>query len=285
MNNFHLNHRSYLYVPATKVERVEKAFATGADAVILDWEDAVETSQKISAREATLAWLTQNTHFNKPIWLRINAIDTDEYPIDLSFIKHFSDKITGIFLPKTQNKSDIEHVYNLLSLPVIALIETAKGMLNIADIAQANGLVALSFGCLDLSNDLGMNPHSMAANTVFNRLRMDLLLHSIINQLNPPIDTVFPDFHHDEGLKQQVRFAHDLGMFGMMCIHPRQIAVLHEALQPNTEDLAFAKRVCEVYQQTGQVAFQLDGKMVDLPVIQRAIRLCQHYTHSNKCTI
>lgn len=285
MHNTRLNHRSYLYVPATKIERIEKAFAMGADAVILDWEDAVETSQKMFAREASLVWFQQYANDKKNIWLRINAVDTKEHVIDLSFIKSLAGSLAGIFLPKTEHKSDIEKISDLFSLPIIAIIETATGVLNIADIAQANGLAALSFGCLDLSNDLGLNPDSPAAHMFFNRLRMDLLLHSIRNGLNPPIDTVFPNFNDDERFRQQATFAHDLGMFGMMCIHPRQVSVLHDILQPNPQDLAFSQRVCKIYQQTGQAAFQLDGKMVDLPVIKRAIRLCQHYTDSDEYTV
>lgn len=272
-----LTYRSYLYVPATKIERVAKAFVIGADTVIVDWEDAVADTDKALARELTQ---TLPQHTQQSVWLRINAVDSSEYALDIQAIAHLP-QLQGLFLPKAHSAEEIEQLHQISGLPIIAIIETAQGVLNIAQIAKAKGLAAFSFGCLDLAHDLGMNPDSQAAKQMFNRLRMDLVLHSTAQGLNSPIDTVFADFHDDAGFSQQVKDSQDLGLVGMMCIHPRQVTQLHQLLQPDAAELAFAKQICAFYQQSGQAVFQLNGKMVDMPVIKRAMRLCAQYHDVN----
>lgn len=268
-----LNHRSYLYVPATRLDRIEKAFAAGADAVIVDWEDAVAAEQKAEVRLRTAEYLSTHTH---QVWLRINAADSPEHTKDLAVLSSLN-QLAGIFLPKAQSQAEIEQVAHVSGCPIVAIIETAAGILNLASMAKANGLVAFSFGCLDLANQLGMKPQSAAAEMMMDKLRMDLLLHSIAAGINPPIDTVYPKLNDDVGLRTQASKSRNLGLVGMMCIHPQQIAPLHETLQPTEAELSFAQRIREQYQNGAGAAFQLDGQMVDMPVILHALALCERW--------
>ena len=147
------------------------------------------------------------------------------------------------------------------------------GILNLPQLAFAHGLHALSYGCLDLSNNLGIQTGTAAADVFFNRLRTDLLLHSHLNSLHPPIETVFPDFSDNEGLRSFTAFWRDMGFGGMLCIHPKQVAVTKLMLRPSAETLEFAEKVLTEYEQNGSPVFQIDGQMVDIPVIERAKKL------------
>ncbi len=273
---------SYLFVPAINIERVAKAFARGADAVIIDLEDAVSESVKTQSRQNVAAYL--NGADAKPIWLRINAATSSEQLTDINLIHSLPraavDNIIGVVLPKVQNALDIERVHHTLGKPVIALIETPTGMANIAEIAGAQGLRALSFGFLDICQKLGVQAQSGAGEMVANQIRYQLSLHSAINQLQPPIECVYPPFNDPDGLAKKVIGWRDLGFSGMLCIHPNQVAVVNELAKPTAEQLDFAKKVVAHYAATGLAAFAIDGQMVDTPVIVQAQKLIEQYPHS-----
>lgn len=269
--------RSLLYVPAIRPERISKAHASGADAVIVDWEDAIAPEHKIIAREHII---THDKTAPQPYWLRINAADSGEHDTDLSVAAKF-EHLAGVLLPKVECSAQIEYVAQHLNKPVIAIIETASAQLNLANIASAKGLHALTFGILDMANDLNITLNSAAADMAFNRLRHDILLQSCANRLAPPIDTVYPQFNDTDGLRDYVSYWRDLGFGGMMCIHPKQIAIIHDTLRPSDEALAQARRICEAAKNSGLAAFQIDGKMIDTPLIIRARALLAQYDISN----
>jgi citrate lyase beta subunit len=265
---------SYLFVPGTQPQRIAKAFAAGAEAVIVDWEDAVAAAEKAQARENLAIYNAGEDA--RPVWLRINDAEAPEYAADVAAVAGL-DCVVGIFLPKAQQAAHIEALYRATGKPVAVIVETATGMLNLAALAAAPGVARLTYGRLDLANDLGMAVHSAAAETVFDRLRTDLLLHSVANALPPPLDSVFPDFKNNAGLADYVARWRDMGFGGMLCIHPAQIAVIQQMLQADAAELDFARRVCAEFNASGSAAFQIDGKMVDLPVIRRAQALLSRY--------
>ena len=261
-----LNLRTLLFVPATRTEMIPKAFASGADVVIIDWEDAVEIENKTLARQSLV------NYEGPPVWVRINAASSSEHEADLKAVAALN-CVLGVLLPKTETSADVRRVADTLGKPVIAIIESAKGMVALAQIAHAKGISGLSYGCLDLANDLGIKTHSPAAEIFFNRVRTDLLFHSRANNLMAPIDSVYPDFHDANGLRAYVQQWRDMGFGGMLCIHPNQVAVVHEALPATAEELAFAQKVCQTADETGAAVFHVDGQMVDPPVIATARRL------------
>lgn len=266
---------TYLFVPALTIDRVSKAFARGADAVIVDLEDAVSHEAKVQSRQNIVDY-TQLAEA-QPIWVRINDARSPWQAKDIELCKTLAN-VVGIVLPKVEAVSDIESVRHALGKPIIALIETPTGMANIATIAASQGLTALSYGFLDICKNLNVRADSDAGQAVANQLRYQLLLHSHINGLIPPIECVYPAFNDYDGLAQRVAWWRDMGFSGMLCIHPNQVAVVHDHVKPSIQQLDFAKKVVEYHQQTGLAAFAIEGHMIDTPVILQAQKLLQTYT-------
>lgn len=268
-----MQNRSYLFVPATRTDLINKAFASGADCVVIDWEDAVADQHKHHARQLLAAHDQQD---GRKVWLRINGAQHAEYAADLAAVPTLS-CLSGIILPKTETAAAVEHAAHTCRLPVLAVIESVRGWLNLPEIAGAEGLVALSYGCLDLANELNLSIGTPAAEQVFNRLRTDLLLHSVSHSLLAPVAAIYPDFQNDAGLEADITFWRDMGFGGMMCIHPKQVAAVHRLLHPSEAALAFARKVCHAADHSQQAAFQIDGKMIDAPAIMQARRLLAQY--------
>jgi citrate lyase subunit beta/citryl-CoA lyase/(S)-citramalyl-CoA lyase len=274
--------KTWLFVPATRIDRVDKAFASGADAVIVDLEDAVAKQDKAQAREALKVYYdrqhsnqTGNQSSNQnhqSIWVRINKAGSEEFFKDVVLCQKMPN-LAGVLLAKAEQASDIESVHQLTSLPVIALIENTIGLYQIESMAKAVGLVAFSYGFLDLCNDMRVQVGTPSADIVANQIRYQLILTSKVSQLSPPIDTIYPDFNDEVGLSARVQLWSQMGMAGMLCIHPKQVAIVQQALQPTDKELSFAQRVIEEHERSGQAVFKIDGEMVDAPVIQRCLQL------------
>ncbi|MBV6273545.1 CoA ester lyase [Alcaligenaceae bacterium CGII-47] len=261
--------RSALFVPATRSDRFAKALASGADAVIIDLEDAVEHEAKERAR-AELSNFSM-THPAASFLVRINDGATAWFEEDLALCRELPN-VVGIVLPKTESA---EQVYAVVGAGkrVIPLIETARGVQVLDEIASVQGVRRLSFGLLDLMLDLGVTPDTESAAIVLNQVRFQLLLRSRMHGLGAPLDSIYPDFSDPVGLGVAARQACDMGFCGMLCIHPRQIEVIHQAFLPSDQDLDWAQRVMAQVERSGTVAFKQDGRMVDLPVIERARRI------------
>ena len=264
------NTKTWLFVPATRIDRVAKAFASGTDAVIVDLEDAVAGVDKAEARKALRSYYDGNDY--QPIWVRINQAGSTDFEEDLKICQQMPN-LAGLILPKAEQVADIEKVHNATGLPIIALIETALGLYQIDSMAKAAGLLTFSYGFLDLCNDLQVQVGTAAADIIANQIRYQLLLTSKVHSLLAPIDTVYTDFNDDEGLSQRVQLWSQMGMSGMLCIHPKQVAVVQQSLQPTDAEIEFAKQVVEAYQRSGQAIFKIDGNMVDAPVIERCRQL------------
>ena len=268
-----MQNRSYLFVPATRTDLIPKAFASGADAVVVDWEDAVSDERKDEARSLLAAYDHDD---GRKIWLRINGSRHPAHHADLQAISELS-CLCGLILPKAEDAATIGTVARQTGLPLIAAVESARGWLALPQIAAAPGLTALTYGCLDLAADLNLSFGTPAAADLINRLRGDLVLYSAANGLEAPVASVFPDFGHEEGLRADIGYWRDIGMGGMLCIHPKQVSIVHELLHPGEEQLAFARKVCEAAERTSLAVFQIDGKMVDAPVITQCRRLLARY--------
>ena len=264
------NIRTWLFVPATRIDRVKKAFASGTDAVIVDLEDAVATTDKVQARKDLQVYY--NSQDYQPIWVRINKAGSEEFFKDVVLCQQMPN-LAGVLLAKAEQASDIENAHNMTGLPVIALIETALGLYQIDSMAKSAGLLAFSYGFLDLCNDLQVHVGTAAADVIANQIRYQLLLTSKVHQLLAPIDTVYTDFNDGKGLGQRVQLWSQMGMSGMLCIHPNQVATVKQSLQPTDADIEFARRVIEEYERSGQAVFKIAGQMVDAPVIERCRQL------------
>ena len=264
--------KTWLFVPATKTALILKAFASGAHAIIVDLEDTVALEDKAQARKALLEYLCEDNKKLSPVWLRINQANSAEFTKDIALCRQLPN-LAGIILAKAEQRIDVEQAHSATELPIIALIESALGLYQLDDIAKATGLASFSYGFLDLCNDLGVQVNTPAADIVANQLRYQLILTSKVHQLAAPIDTIYPDFNDNEGLSQRVRLWSQMGMSGMLCIHPKQIEVVHKALQPTESESDFATQVIAEYERSGEAVFKVAGQMIDAPVIQRCYEL------------
>jgi len=257
--------RSALFVPGNRPERFAKALASGADAIIIDFEDAVAEADKPRARQHLAAFLAQ--YPQQRVLVRVNAAGHAEHEADLQLC-HELPGIVAVLLPKAESAAQVEHVY-ATGKPVWPIIESALGVLALESIAATSGVARLTFGALDLALDLGFNAHSIGAVNYFDQMRFALLLHSRGNGLATPLDSVYPAFMDDEGLAAAMFRGRDLGMGGALCIHPRQVAVLHRAMTPSAEEIVRAQRIVDGA-ACGMSVFEVDGQMVDAPVMSRA---------------
>jgi citrate lyase subunit beta/citryl-CoA lyase len=268
--------RSYLFVPADRPERFGKACSAGADAVIVDLEDAVAPAAKDQAREALAAWLSPAY----PVLVRINAANTSWFEADLALCSRPG--VAGIVLPKAEQVDDIARAAACaLATPVLPLIETAAGFANLAALAGAPGVQRLLFGSIDFKLDLGIDGDR--EELLF--FRSQLVLASRLAGLQPPVDGVSVGIGASADdvaqLEDDSSHARRMGFGGKLCIHPRQLAIVHAAFSPTAADIDWARRVLAAVEgQSGAVA--LDGKMIDRPVILKAQRILAQAANSNR---
>lgn len=267
--------RSALFVPANRPDRFPKALASGADAVIVDLEDSVAPDAKPAARDALARYAAD--HPKDRLWVRINDGSTPWFEDDLALCRELS-AVAGILLPKAQAA---EHVYKVSGAgkPLIPIIESAQGLRVLDKIAEANGVERLTFGILDLMVEFGTRPGTEGAERVLDQVRFQILQASRMHGLADPVDTIYADFSDDAGLERAAVLARDMGFGGKLCIHPRQVPVVHQVYRPLPEELDWARRVVEHAERTGEYAFRLDGRMVDLPVIESARRVLERGSH------
>ena len=256
--------RSYLFVPGDRPERIAKARASGADAVIVDLEDAVAPANKLAARDAVAGALDAT----QPVVLRINGADTAWFTEDARVAAHPG--VSAVLLPKA---AAVESVAALRTAsggkPVLALVESAAGMANLTALAAAAGVARLVFGSIDFQLDLDIADDDVALLP----FRMQLVLASRVANLPPPVDGVTTALDDAARIESEARRARSLGFGAKLCIHPRQVPIVNGAFSPSAAEVGWAQRVVEAAAAAGGAAVAVDGKMVDAPVLARARRL------------
>ncbi|MBN6033984.1 CoA ester lyase [Amycolatopsis sp. 195334CR] len=248
---------SWLFVPATRPERFAKATASGADAVIIDLEDAVAEADKATAREALRAHWPADSPV--PVVVRVNAAGTPEAAADLALCRELSP--AAVVLPKAESARDVLAVGG----PVLPLIETARGLVNLAEIAAAEPVVRLLFGSIDLALDLGVTDDA-----ALDPSRSDLVRWSVVSSLPAPVDGVSTAIRDTEVVTRDATRAKGWGFGGKLCIHPVQVPLVHAAFAPSAAEVDWARRVLAVDLDG---AASLDGEMIDRPVVERARRI------------
>ncbi len=264
-SNFPL--QSFLFVPATRPERFAKARGAGADAVIVDLEDAVALADKDTARAALKAALSPAL----PVLVRINGVDTPWFDDDIALAA--IEGVAGIVLPKAESASDIAKVMarNPRGVPVYALIETALGMMRALEIAQASGVRQLMFGTLDFIVDI----RAQGDGVELDPYRAQLVLASRVAGIDAPLDGVTTALDDVERLRTEALAGKARGMGGKLCIHPAQVSVVNACFLPAPEQIEWAKRVLDAARAANGAAVAVDGKMVDRPVILQAQQIVE----------
>jgi citrate lyase subunit beta/citryl-CoA lyase len=264
--------RSFLFVPATMPERYLKALNSGADMVIIDLEDAVSPTDKPAARMALEAAFDHLTTDQKArLMVRINPSDTAYWTVDTDLVAQLSQQgLGGVVLPKAQTATDLQALDDRLAptCGVLPLIESLAGLDAIDTIASAPRVERLAFGHLDFQLDLGIEVGPDEAALI--PARMAITMATRRAQLAPPVDGVTVNTQDEITLQTDILRAQQMGFGGKLCIHPKQVGTVNTAWLPSAEALAWATRVVEAAEATTAGAFQLDGRMIDAPVISKA---------------
>ncbi|MGD0083850.1 MAG: CoA ester lyase [Acidimicrobiales bacterium] len=255
---------SYLFVPATRLDRVEKALATNAHEVIVDLEDAVAADEKDRARD-DLATFSPS----RPVHIRVNARATPFFEADLGVIAALG-WVSGVVLPKTESGDDGVLLRDRLESAVarIALVESAIGIEHANEIARS-GFARMMFGVVDYTADLGISASEVAL--LYPRSR--LVVASAASSIAAPVDGPTTAVGDLRLLTEEARHARSIGFGGKLCIHPAQVDAVNDAFRAADHEIARARAVVAEFERRGGGVFLLDGEMVDQPVVTRARQL------------
>jgi citrate lyase subunit beta/citryl-CoA lyase len=269
--------RSYLFVPADRPERIDKAVGSGADAVIVDLEDAVAPGDKAVARDALVGWLAQWSFALRPssqpiLLVRVNAASTAWFEDDLRACVHPA--VQGLVLPKAEHPSELMHLGAALpGRALLPLVESAAGMDAARALGGVPGVQRLILGSLDFQVDLDIEEDE--AEDALLHFRSHLVWMSRLSGIAAPVDGVTTNLHDPEATARDARRARALGFGAKLCIHPRQVDAVHQAFTPRPDQVHWAQRVLAADQTAGGSAVAVDGKMVDAPVLLRARALLE----------
>lgn len=276
--------RSYLFVPADSERKLAKAKDVGADALILDLEDAVAADARPAARKLAAEFLQDNRN----VWVRINPIDSVDAPLDLAGVMPAGP--AGIILPKPRNVDDVRQLADQLDqleakhgleagqTRIISLCtERPEALFSLHGYAGApRRLLGLSWGAEDLGAALGATANRDAAGNwlpTFELARSLCLLAAAAAEL-VAIDTVFTDFRDLDGLAKYAANARRDGFGGMLAIHPAQVDVINQAFTPTAEEIERAEKILALFESNpGAGTLGLDGEMIDRPHLLQAQRL------------
>lgn len=276
--------RSFLFCPGNHARRVEKVFAAGADAAILDLEDAVAVSEKKATRALVLEALARP----RPCagYVRVNAMSTPFGREDL--LQVAARGVDGILLPKLDSVDELEIVDELIaegearhglkegSIRLIPMIETARALAHAGRICAAAAehfprVQRFTFGAVDLAYDLGMTVSAEESELDYARSR--IVVASRAAGLQAPIDTVWTRLQDAEGFRTLCARTRRMGYAGKLCIHPDQVAVVNALYAPSPAEVAHAQKVVDAFRAAeaqGLASIQVEGQFVDYPVVHRA---------------
>ena len=274
--------RSLLFTPGNHPRKVVKVFAAGADVAILDLEDAVAIPEKESARAPVIEALKAPRQCRG--YVRVNAADTEFYAGDLAAV--VGPGLDGIVLPKVETAEQVlsadEEMRRLEEaqgmkpgvIDIIPIIETAKGLAAVSDIAGSKTRVRrLSFGAVDFATDMDMRLTLDEAELT--PARAAIALASRVAGLEAPLDSVWVHYRDNEGLVKSAERVRNLGYQGKMCIHPDQIAPVNGVFTPGDEEVERAEKIVAAFEgaeASGSASIQVDGFFVDYPVVEQARR-------------
>ncbi|MEY7848033.1 CoA ester lyase [Natrarchaeobius sp. A-rgal3] len=286
--------RSLLFTPGDRPEMLRKAPRSGADVLIFDLEDAVSLDRKAEARESVRSVLADSEFDpSAEVCIRVNASPT-EYEADLEAIlggDAADNRFDGVFLPKTGSRADVRELVDRLdgygvSAPVFALIESAQGVLAAPEIAAVDATDALVFGAEDLAADVGANRTREGTEVLYARERV--VVAAAAHGCDA-IDTPVTEFEDESRIVEETAFAIQLGYDGKLAIHPAQVDPINEAFTPDDEEVEWANAVFEAKREAdadGRGVFEVEGEMIDAPLIERARRIRERaevsHTSSNR---
>ncbi|MCC6499141.1 MAG: CoA ester lyase [Anaerolineales bacterium] len=285
--------RALLYMPGDDRRKIEKATTLGVDSICMDMEDGVAANKKTEAREVIAQAMKELDFGVSERCIRINQIGSGLEKRDL--IAALATNPDTIVVPKIESAEQVkwvsEHIEsyelsskaNIGSVRLLVGVETAKGIMNLKEIAEADKrLEAIIFGGEDFAASVGAVRTKEATELLY--ARQAVVTACAANDLQA-IDIVFIDFKDPEGLRVEAEQGARFGFSGKQIIHPNQVQVAQEAFTPSTEAVEYAKRVVESFeasQREGKGAYALDGKMIDMPLLKNAQKVLERARAAGK---
>jgi citrate lyase beta subunit len=273
--------RALLYMPGDDRRKIEKSTTLGVDCICMDMEDGTAVNRKAEAR-AIIAQAMKDLDFgSSERCIRINSIGSGFEKEDLA--SALAARPDSIVVPKIETAEQVKWVneqiesyelsnqLNLGGIRLLIGVETAKGILNLKEISEADKrLEAVIFGAEDYAASVGATRTKEATEVLY--ARSAVVAACAANDLQA-IDMVYIDFKDLEGLRLEAEAGAGLGFSGKQVIHPNQVPVVQEAFTPSDEAIEYAKRIVESFessQKEGRGAYALDGKMIDMPLLRNA---------------
>lgn len=275
--------RCLLFMPGNSPRKIEKGITLQPDGIIMDLEDGVAASQKLIAREVVTAALLTHNFGHSERMVRINPIGSGLEEADLWAVVPAAPEV--IVVPKVSSASHLLWLGQRLNviedtqgwqrgrISVLAIIETALGVINLAEIATHDRLIALGFGAEDLAGDIGALRTASGHETRY--ARQAVVLHAAAFNL-PAIDTPHVNLNDDSGLREQAQLARELGYDGKFAIHPSQIEPIQTLFSPSKDEINYARELIAAYEQhqaAGNGVFTFREKMIDTPMLRAAQRV------------
>ncbi len=273
--------RSLLFVPGAEPRKIEKGRGAGADTLLIDLQDGVLPDDKYRARGEVAQALARGGFGDTEVCVRLNGAGTDEFADDVAATAAAG--VRSFMLPACERPESvhaaIEHISSACKgngFAILALVETALGVVNALAIGKIGRVEALSFGHADFALDAGVDPADPSSGILYHA-RCNLVLAAKAAG-TPAIDTVCLAVRDGEIFRRDAAQALALGFDGKLCIHPAQVGIANEVFAPTQEQIDAAARVVEAAaaaHREGRGVFALEGRMIDAPLVQRSERLLE----------
>ncbi|PKB68912.1 MAG: hypothetical protein BZY81_00210 [SAR202 cluster bacterium Io17-Chloro-G4] len=282
--------RSLIFVPGNQPKMLGKAISFDADIIMVDLEDSVPPAEKVSAREVAKEWVAklakEAPRPSRKIMVRVNSLDTGLTQYEVAAVA--GPELYGISLGKPESVWDVREADRILgaaeasaslehgSIKLIPWIESAKAVMATQQMGEASPRVAaLAFGAEDYTNDMGIQRTDSGEEVFYPRAGVPVAARAAgVASLDSP----FVAFRDPEALRRDVQVARQMGYTGKFAIHPSQIEIINELFSPSNDEIAYARQVVEAWNRAeaeGRGSADLDGRMIDVPVIKRAQNLLE----------
>jgi len=284
--------RALLYMPGDNWKMITKSITLGVDSICMDMEDGTAINKKAEAR-ATIAKALQELDFGESEKLaRINSVGSGWEKDDIDAVLPY--RPDGIVIPKVESfeqvdwasqiieTAELKYGWQLNSVRVVIGVETARGILNLKEIAAHPRLDGIIFGGEDFAASIGAIRTKEAIELLY--ARQAVVVACAANDLQA-IDIVTIDYKDIEALRAESKFGARLGYSGKQIIHPAQVEPVQTAFTPNDESIVYAKRIVETFeasQKEGKGAYSLDGKMIDMPLLKNAQKVLERARAAGK---
>ncbi len=276
--------RSLIFVPGNRVNMLERAVRFDADVIMVDLEDSVPPAEKVNARNLAAQWTQKLVRPGRKVMVRCNSLDTGLTRDEAAAV--IGSHLYGISVGKTETPWDLQEIDRIIAplesaagleagkVKVIPWIESARAVMNVQQMAQASPrVIALAFGAEDYTNDMGIQRTDDGAEVYLPRAATAIAARA---GGVASLDSPYVAFRNPEGLAADARTARQMGYNGKFAIHPAQIETINATFSPQPEDVAYAREVVDAWNRAeaqGHGSLDLNGKMVDVPVVKRAQNL------------